>query len=83
MDSQAGHLERVCLALPHKLHLLLAAADPKVRFGESVTRTDLCSQALALNEGTAQNSAVPNLMTWLDQILPLNMPYFQQALTTQ
>ena len=31
---------------------MFAAADPKVRFGESMPTTDLCSQALALNDGT-------------------------------
>ena len=59
--SRAGHFERGCLALPQKKHLLLAAAEPKVRFGESMPTTDLCSQALALNDGTAPNSAVPNV----------------------
>ena len=52
VTSRAGHFERGCLALPQKKHLLLAAADPKVRFGESMPTTDLCSQALALNDGT-------------------------------
>ena len=50
--SRAGYFERECLALPQKKHLLLPAAYTKVRFGESKPTTDLCSQALAMNDGT-------------------------------
>ena len=45
--SRAGHFERGCLALPQKKQLLLAAAEPKVRFDESMPTAYLCSQALA------------------------------------